>query len=240
MFAIPVVLAAAVTQHDAQGGKRADQQDQRNPDAVRDQDRRHRDQGDAVLQQAAVTLQQRNRPIARVRLGPVQLIEVLRPLVERHVQAAALLVDQVPDVVGQQIRLDGAHAAADEPQRLLGQQNSGQGHQRPPETNAGDACFHHGGQVIDRQPHQVHRGDRQQALDDDQRQGRQRPASGRVPDQQQRARRIPQFRQEPAQLRRDCGGCFWHRTLRSNASQKRRITLARASARRAGPGTSIP
>ena len=88
MFAVPEV------QDDVEGGQRADQQGDREPGAVGEQEGGHRHEGDAVLQQPAQAFQQREGAIARLGAGAMEAVEVLGGVVERQVQPDALAVDE--------------------------------------------------------------------------------------------------------------------------------------------------
>ena len=70
----PTVVPAVGSNHDEERRQCAENKGKRNPGAVRNEDKRHAQEGQAILQEAAGALKQSHRAIGNIGSDPVQSV----------------------------------------------------------------------------------------------------------------------------------------------------------------------
>ena len=81
----PLIFSECVMDDDVERRQRAEQERDCQPWTKRNQNRAHRDERDAVLQQRAEVAEQRHGPVTSFRTRAMQVIVVIRELVEREI-----------------------------------------------------------------------------------------------------------------------------------------------------------
>jgi hypothetical protein len=185
-----------------QGGKRGGHERGGQPPSVGGHDGGETEERDPALGQAAEVVQQRDRLADRIDASPVELVVVLRRLIEAEIEPRRLVVDEALDVVLDELGLRGAHPRRHARQNFGEKEDGGQ-RGRP---------WHHGAEItrfacpaeglderIDHGTDQQRQRDREQALDDHEGSPHGRPPPGRRPDQAQRSRQVRELAQGPLQ-----------------------------------------
>ncbi len=245
------MLADCVAQHHGQRGERRGGEQERDPNAERQQDCRHGHQRDGVLNQAAEVLDQSDGAIVPEAASAMQAIVKLGRVVKSQVDFDGLALDQRRDVIADQLGLRGTRVIGGGAKNFSQQQQRAKRndqHEGGAERGPIAVRAHGGCERVDYGARQVNRRHREEALHQQQGNPDRGPAAGSGPHQREGVGEIRELPHRLADLRADDLGTCGHRgavlrdAKRGDSPQFRVVIRAAAvepageSGSRNGPG----